>query len=203
MKKVLRMALALLASVWILPALADPDPAKGQAIATQVCSACHMANGNSVVPLYPKLSAQHAEYISKQLAAYKSGERKNPIMYGIAMALSPEDMVNLGAWFESQTPAPEGAKDEALAKVGQKIWRGGKPGQGVPACASCHSPDGAGIPVLYPRLAGQHTEYVITQLNNYKSGQRNVGTAAIMVTIASKLSDQEMAALAEYMASLK
>jgi len=198
-----RIAVAVLALAITGLAHAEADPAKGQVIAGQVCVACHGADGNSVIPQNPKLSAQHAEYISKQLASFKSGERNNAIMMGIAGGLSPEDMANLGAWFESQKPAPLGAKDPALAEAGQKIYRGGKAGAGVPACAGCHSPTGAGIPAQYPRLAGQHPEYVIAQLKSFKAGERAKGNAAQMMTIASRLSDKEMEALAEYVASLK
>ncbi len=198
-----RIALATLAMALTIPAHADADPAKGQAIAGQVCAACHMPDGNSMIPGNPKLAGQHAEYISKQLASFKSGERKNAIMMGMAAGLSPEDMANVGAWFESQKSAPLGAKDKALAEAGQKIYRGGKPGAGVPACAGCHSPSGAGIPAQYPRLAGQHQEYVLNQLKTFKSGERANGAAAQMMTIAGRLSDKEMEALAEYVASLK
>ena len=201
--KAIRIALTTVALAVGGVAHADGDAAKGQVIAGQVCAACHMPDGNSVVPANPKLAGQHAEYISKQLGYFKAGERKNPIMYGIAMGLSPDDMANLGAWFSSQKPAEEGAKDKALAEAGQALYRGGKASAGVPACASCHSPNGAGIPVQYPRLAGQHTEYVITQLKSYKSGERAYGTSAPMNTIASRLSDKEMEAIAEYVASLK
>ena len=198
-----RIALATLALALTIPAHADADAAKGQAIAGQVCAACHMPDGNSAIPGNPKLAGQHAEYISKQLAAFKSGERKNAIMMGMAAALSPEDMANLGAWFESQKSAPLGAKDKALAEAGQKLYRGGKPGAGVPACAGCHSPSGAGIPAQYPRLAGQHQEYVLNQLKTFRSGERAAGASAQMMTIAGRLSDKEMEALAEYVASLR
>ncbi len=181
----------------------EPDAAKGQAIAGQVCAACHMPDGNSIVPGNPKLAQQHGEYISKQLAAFKGGQRKNAIMMGMAAGLSPEDMNNLGAWFESQKSAELGAKDKALAEAGQKIYRGGKPGAGVPACAGCHSPTGAGIPAQYPRLAGQHQEYVLNQLKSFRAGERANGAAAQMMTIASRLSDKEMEELAEYVAGLK
>jgi hypothetical protein len=200
--KVFRIALALLSLSAAGLAHSEADPVKGQAIAGQVCVACHMADGNSVIPQNPKLAAQHAQYISSQLTAFKSGERKNAIMMGIAVGLSPEDMANLGAWFESQKPAPLGSKDKTLAEAGQKIYKGGKPGQGVPACAGCHSPSGAGIPAQYPRLAGQHPEYIVAQLKSFKAGERANGNAAQMMTIASRLSDKEMDALAEYLAGL-
>ena len=201
--KAFRIALATVAFAITGVAHAEADAAKGQAVAGQVCAACHMPDGNSVVPTYPKLAGQHAEYISKQLAAFKSGERKNPIMMGMATAISPEDMANVAAWFASQKTAPLGAKDKALAEAGQKIYRGGKASTAVPACAGCHSPSGAGIPAQYPRLAGQHPDYVLAQLKAFRAGERTNGNAAQMATIASRLNDKEMEALAEYVASLK
>lgn len=201
--KGIRIALATVALAIMGVAHAEGDAAKGQVIASQICAACHMPDGNSVIPGNPKLAGQHAEYISKQIAAFKSGERKNAIMMGMIASLSPEDMANVGAWFESQKTAPLGAKDQALAEAGQKIYRAGKPGSGVPACAACHSPDGAGIPDQYPRLAGQHQEYVLNQLKAFRAGERANGNAAQMMAIASRLNDKEMEALAEYVASLK
>lgn len=201
--KALRIALATVALAITGVAHAEADLAKGQAIAGQICAACHMPDGNSIIPTNPKLAGQHAEYISKQLAGFKSGERKNPMMLGMSSALSPDDMANVGAWFESQKPAVLGAKDKALAEAGQKIYRGGKAATGVPACAGCHSPSGAGIPAQYPRLAGQHPDYVLAQLKAFRAGERANGNAAQMATIASRLNDKEMEALAEYVASLK
>jgi cytochrome c553 len=201
--KAFRIALATVAFAVTSVAYAEGDAAKGQAIAGQICAACHMPDGNSIIPQNPKLAGQHAEYISKQLASFKSGERKNAIMMGMASGLSPEDMQNVGAWFASQKTAALGAKDKALAEAGQKLYRGGKASASVPACSGCHSPSGAGIPAQYPRLAGQHQDYVLAQLKSFKAGERANGNAAQMMVIASRLSDQEMAAVAEYVASLK
>ncbi|MDE3011629.1 MAG: cytochrome c4 [Pseudomonadota bacterium] len=201
--KAIRIALASLALAIIGSAHAEGDPAKGQATASQICAACHMPDGNSMVPQNPKLAGQHADYISKQLAAFKAGERKNPIMMGMAGALSPEDMSNVGAWFASQKPAVLGAKDKALAEAGQQLYRGGKLSAGVPACAGCHSPSGAGIPAQYPRLAGQYPEYVLAQLKAFRAGERANGNAAQMVAIAARLSDKDMEAVAEYVAGLQ
>lgn len=180
-------------------AAASGDAAKGQAIAGQVCAACHMADGNSVIPQNPKLSGQHAQYISTQLAHFKSGERANAIMMGMAANLSPADMANVAAWFASQAATVDGAKNKALAEAGQKLYRGGNPALGVPACSGCHSPSGAGIPAQYPRLAGQHSEYLAIQLKAFRAGER-VNTQ--MNAIAAKLSDKDMEALAEYLSGL-
>lgn len=179
------------------------DAVKGKSTASTVCAACHGADGNSVVAMYPKLAAQHPEYIAKQLANFKSGERNNAIMGGMAAALSPEDMANVGAYFGSQTNTGGTAKSNGAGSVGEKIFRGGIPGVGVPACASCHGPAGAGIPVQFPRLAGQHADYTVTQLKAFRAGERANDAAKMMRMVAAKLSDQDMAAVADYIQGLK
>jgi cytochrome c553 len=128
--------------------------------------------------------------------------RKNAIMSGFAAALSPEDMNNLGAYFEAQKPKPQSAKDKTLAELGQKLYRGGNAATGVPACTACHGPTGAGIPAQFPRLTGQYAEYTYAQLKAYGSGERAAGNAAIMGGVAAHLSDHEMRALAEYISGL-
>ena len=184
-------------------AMAAGDAAKGATIVNQVCAACHGADGNSAIALYPKLAGQHPEYITKQLKNFKAGERNNPIMAGMVANLTPEDMENLGAYFGSQTPTGGTAKSNGKGSLGEKIYKGGIPGIGVPACASCHGPTGAGIPVQFPRLAGQHAEYIVAQLKNFHSGQRANDAAKMMRSIASKLSDDDMAAVADYIQGLK
>ena len=201
--KAFRIALAIAALSLTGLARAEADPAKGQVVAGAICAACHMPDGNSIIPQNPRLAGQHAEYISKQLASFKSGERANPIMLGMSMALSPDDAANVAAWFESQKVVAAGTVDKDLAAAGQKIYRGGRADRGVPACAGCHSPSGAGIPAQYPRLAGQHPEYVLIQLKAFRAGERAKGNSAQMATIASRLSDQEMEQLAQYVASLR
>lgn len=193
------LIIGLLSSVY---AYAAGDAAKATTIATTVCVACHGADGNSAVSLYPKLAGQHPEYITKQLTNFKAGDRKNPIMTGMVANLSAEDMLNLGAYFGSQTPKPGTAKSNGPGSVGEKIYKGGIPGIGVPACASCHGPTGAGIPVQFPRLAGQHSEYVVTQLKAFHTGERANDGAKMMRMIAAKLSDQDMAAVADYIQGL-
>jgi cytochrome c553 len=178
------------------------DAAKGQVLAGQACAACHGADGNSAIPANPVLAGQHAGYIAKQLANFKSGARKNAIMMGFASGLSPEDMLNLGAWFSQQKAKPRAAADKDLAAAGQKIYRAGNAAVGLPACAGCHSPTGAGIPAQYPRLAGQHAEYTITQLKAFHAGERGNDANKVMRTIASRLSEREMQAVAEYTAGL-
>ena len=128
-------------------------------IVTKVCAACHANDGNSASPANPVLAGQHAEYIAKQLANFKSGERKNPVMLGMASTLTPEDMKKLGEYFQQQKPKPRAAKDKALADAGQRIYRGGILAKGVAACTSCHGPTGAGVPAQFPRVGGQFAEY--------------------------------------------
>lgn len=187
-----------------VPAMPAPraDVAKGQALAGQVCASCHGADGNSLLPANPVLAGQHAAYITKQLANYKSGERKNAIMSGMAAALSPQDMLDLGAFYARQPTKPRPANDKELALLGQKLYRAGKADVGLPSCMGCHSPNGAGIPAQYPRLAGQHAEYTISQLRAFRAGERGNDMNKVMRTIASRLSDGEMQALAEYVSGL-
>lgn len=184
-------------------AQAAGDAAKGATIATTVCVACHGADGNSAVAMYPKLAGQHPEYITKQLKNFKAGDRKNPVMSGMVANLSEEDMANLGAYFGAQKQNGGTAKSNGHGSLGEKIFRGGVAGLGVPACAGCHGPNGAGIPVHFPRLAGQHADYTATQLKAFRAGERGNDPAQMMRTIAAKMSDQDIAAVADYIQGLK
>lgn len=184
------------------PAAAAGDAAKGQTLGNTVCAACHGPDGNSPLPANPNIAGQHAGYIFKQLSDFKAGRRKNAIMTPIASQLSEDDMRNVAAYFNTQRPRGGAAKDQELALLGQKLYRGGDAAGGVPACAACHSPTGAGIPVQYPRLSGQHTEYTLAQLQGFRSGERNNDPNSMMRTIAARMSDKAMAALADYIAGL-
>lgn len=202
---VLATSLLFAATAWANPSTPAPkgDAAKAQPIVNNVCGACHGADGNSTSPTYPNLAGQHPEYIYKQLTEFKAGDRKNAIMAPNVTKLSQDDMRNLAAYFSAQQPKPKLAKDAALVAEGQKIYKGGNAGSGVPACASCHGPAGAGIPVQFPRLAGQHSKYVLTQLKNFRSGDRANDGGKMMQVIARKLTDQEMKAVAEYISGLR
>jgi cytochrome c553 len=180
---------------------AKPDLAKGEASFGVVCAACHGPDGNAVIPENPKLAQQHPEYIVKQLQEFKAGKRANPIMMGMAAALSDADMKNIAYWVSSKKAAPGDAADKDLIAAGQKIYRGGALDRGIPACAGCHGPFAAGIPAQYPRLIGQHSGYVVNQLTNFRSGGRNNNLQ--MTGVATKLNDNEIKAVAEYVASLK
>lgn len=190
------------------PAKADPE--KGKAIAASVCVACHAADGNSVIPANPKLAGQHADYIVKQLKDFKSNTRANPIMMGMAAPLSEADMRNVGAWFASQTQKGGEAKNRDTIEVGQKIYRAGVMNKGVPACAGCHGPSGAGIPAQYPRIGGQYSDYIEAQLKSFrdagtdpKSAGRANDPNRMMRMVAAKMNDYEIKAVADYVAGLR
>ena len=177
-----------------------PDLQRGQQIATTVCAACHGANGVSPSPAQPHLAGQHAGYIAAQLAAFKSGARANPIMQGMAATLSPEDMQSVGAYFAMQRPVQSAAHDKALAEAGQTIWRSGNKALGVPACAGCHGAGGHGIPVQYPRLAGQYPDLLLGWLKAYANGTRS---SDVMGPIAARLAEPDMKAVVEYISGLQ
>ncbi len=206
----MRFRLALVAAICaaIAPlAVAQPaakaDPAQAQPLVTKVCAACHASDGNSASPANPVLAGQHADYTAKQLANYKSGERKNPVMLGMTASLTPQDMKNLGAYFEAQKPKTRSAKDVELVKLGRQIYRGGIMDKGVAACASCHGPGGAGIPAQYPRVAGQFAEYTLAQLQAFRLGERTNDPNQMMRVISARLSDREIKAVSEYIAGLR
>jgi len=189
------------------PKAAAPDLAKAKQIATQVCAACHGADGNSVAPANPNLAGQIADYITLQLMHFKAGVRANPTMQAMAAPLSDDDMRALGVYFEQQKPKDLGAKDPKLVKAGERVWRGGDTATDVPACAACHSPTGAGIPKNYPRLAGQYADYVYAQLKAFKSGARGAdpkdANGHVMATIAGDMTDEQMKAVADYASGLR
>jgi len=179
---------------------AKPDLAKGEASFGAVCAACHGADGNSGTPANPKLAQQHPEYLVKQLQEFKPGKRANAIMSGFASTLSDDDMRNIAFWLGSKTAKPGFAKDKELVALGEKIYRGGIADRQVPACAGCHSPNGAGLPIQYPRIGGQHAEYAAAQLTAFRDGVRK--NSLQMNQIAAKLNDREIKALADYVAGL-
>ena len=184
------------------------DLSKGQQIASQVCAACHAADGNSIQSVNPVLAGQHSEYTFKQLLNFKPqagkpAERPSPVMAGMVATLSAEDMRNVAAYFESQKPKPRAARDPALVRLGQSIYRGGVLAKNVAACTACHGPNGAGVPAQFPRLAGQFPEYVAAQLRAFRTGERANDPNRTMRAVAEKLSDREIAAVAEYVSGLR
>ena len=170
---------------------------------TNVCAACHAIDGNSVITANPKLAGQHPEYLYKQLTNFKSGERANAVMSGMAGMLSDADMHAVAEYFSKQTLNLGQAKTNGAGSLGEKIYRAGIQANNVPACAACHGPSGDGLPVKYPRLSGQHSEYVLNQLRQFRLGTRANDEAKVMRTIAAKLTDQEMEAVADYIQGLR
>ncbi len=199
-------AIVLLVTVLSTPVLAQgvkADAAKGQSIAAGVCAACHGTDGNSPIAVNPVVAGQHREYIFKQLRNYKTGERQNPIMNGIVASLSEQDMRDVAAYYSTQKPRQGAARDAKLASAGQQLYRGGNTGNGIAACSGCHSPSGAGIPAQYPRLKGQHADYTIAQLKAFRAGERANDENAMMRGVAARMTDQDIAAVAEYVQGLK
>ena len=190
------------------PAKPKIDPAVGETLYSNgdasrgvtACITCHGPKGQSAVSSWPKLSAQHAAYTAKQLKNFKEGTRANPIMMGMSAALTEQDMQNISAYLSKQAISQGVAQNKETIELGQSIYRGGIAAKGVPACAACHSPTGAGIPSQYPLLGGQWADYTNAQLLAFREGVRK--NSAQMTAIATKLSDQEMKAVADYIAGL-
>ena len=183
------------------PKAAKPDLAKADANYAAVCLACHGVDGNSAIAANPKLAGQHPEYLVKQLQEFKSGKRKNAVMKGFATTLSDDDMRNLAYWANSKKPKAGFAKDKELVALGERIYRGGIADRQVPACAGCHSPNGAGMPSQYPRLSGQHADYTDGQLKAFRDGVRK--NNAQMADVAAKMNDREIKAVSDYIAGLR
>jgi cytochrome c553 len=196
------LAVPLTPSVWANePAAPKADLAKGQAISTNVCAACHTADGSRGLPANPILQGQHPEYLAKQLAEFKAGKRTNAIMQGMAAPLSDEDMKNVAAFYASKQAKPGFAKSKDTVALGEKIYRAGIADKQVPACAGCHSPTGAGIPAQYPRVGGQHADYISAQMQAFRDHKRT--NSVPMQAIAARMSNDEIAAVSDYIAGLR
>ncbi len=190
---------------------AKPDPAEGGKKYTAVCASCHGADGNSGIPANPRLAQQHPEYIIKQLQEFKAGKRPSSVMQAFAAQLSDQDMKNVAAYLASSKAKPGFARDKDLVAAGERIYRGGLPDRQIAACASCHSPNGAGIPALYPRLSGQHADYTAAQLAKFRTAanDKNAKGDAVrpnsvqMTSIAARMTDQEIRAVSDYIAGLR
>jgi cytochrome c553 len=208
MKSAAPMLVCLLTAALAAPAFAEeakasakPDLAKGQATSTNVCAACHTADGSRGSPANPILQGQHPEYLAKQLAEFKAGKRANAIMQGMSATLSEADMKNVAAYYAGKEAKPGFAKNKDLVALGEKIYRGGIADRNIPACAACHSPSGAGIPAQYPRLAGQHADYTEAQLVAFRGGVRK--NSLQMTGVAAKMNDKEIKAVSDYIAGLR
>ena len=193
--------LAVSASAADAPAAPKVDLAKGSASYGAVCAACHGADGNSAIPSQPSLAQQHPDYLLKQLLEFKSGTRKDPIMQGFAATLTEDDARNISFWLATQKAKPGFAKDKDTVLLGERIYRGGIQDRRIPACAGCHSPNGAGIPAQYPRLSGQHAEYTVKQLTGFRDGGRTNNVP--MHDVSAKMNDREIKAVSDYIAGLR
>lgn len=190
-------------------AAAKADPAKGSALYSSgdaargipACVSCHGDNGNSNISTNPKLAGQHEAYLAKQLHNFAGKDRVNAIMSGYAKQLQEDEIKNLAAFLSAQAPKAGAAKNKDTVEIGKKIYRAGIAEKNVPACAGCHGPNGAGIPAQFARLAGQHQDYTLAQLTAFSGGQRS--NSPQMVTISKRLSQDEMKAVADYVAGLK
>ncbi len=187
---------------------APAAPAGAQEIAAGVCAGCHNPDGNSVIPMNPILAGQQAEYITKQLMDFKATEtepakRNSPVMSSMVAALSQDDMKKLGEYYAQQKTVPsQVAADEKLLETGKILYHGGNIEHGVPACASCHGPNGSGIPPRYPGVAGQHAEYTLTQLNLFNTGDRS-NDSNVMQKVVSRMSAQEKRAVSAYISTMR
>lgn len=204
MKHLLQIAIGL-SLLLSLPVLAVGDATAGQSKAA-LCAACHGADGNSVVPNWPKLAGQHAGYLERQLGLIKGGSRSVPEMTGFVMSLSDQDMADIAAYFSSQT-VTAGLTDESLRAVGEAIYRAGNAATDVPACMSCHGPVGEGNPLSgYPSLDGQHSVYTEKMLKGFRSGQQwgeDDSSSKIMTDVTNRLSDAEITAVSSYIQGLR
>ena len=192
------------------------DPAKGQQIASTVCVACHGVAGNSMISVNPKLAGQHPEYLLKQMKNFKMNggtpERVNGVMNGMIAAYDEAQMGDIAAYFGEQKQKPEVAKNRDTVELGQKLYRAGNESKGLPACAGCHGPSGAGIPAQYPRIGGQFAEYIETQLRHFREGAESAAPSEtsrtndpnkMMRMVAIKMTDGEIRAVSDYVAGLR
>lgn len=203
MKKALIVMLASLAMMASAASFAEGDPAKGKALAA-TCSACHGADGNSSNSEWPKLAGQGEGYLAKQLYDFRSGARENAVMSAqAALIASDKDVEHLAAYYASQqTTAGAGDKDQV--EEGRLIYKGGKVSAKITACAACHGPTGVGNDAAkFPKIAGQHATYLLSQLKAFRSGERANDAGKMMQNIASKMSDKDMIAIVEYISGLK
>ena len=185
------------------------DAVKGEALYTNgdaargivACVSCHGAAGNSTISVNPKLAGQHEAYVVKQLNDFATPARNNAVMSTFAKMMNADDVKNVSAFLAAQKPKAGAAKNKDSIELGKMIYRGGIAEKNVPACAGCHSPNGAGIPAQFPRIAGQHQDYTVAQMLAFRSGDRK--NSPQMLTIAKRMSDDEMKAVADYVAGLK
>lgn len=194
------LILVLAGLVSVNASAADIEAGKAK---SAVCAACHGSDGNSTNAAWPSLAGQHATYIYKQLKDFKEGRRNNASMTGMVALLNDEDMKNVAAYYESQQPKAVAFDGEIIA-AGENIYRGGITETSVAACMGCHAPSGKGNgPAGWPSLIGQHPEYIVTQLQAFKAGERANDVGQMMRNVAVRMSDQEMKSVAAYVAGIQ
>jgi len=200
MKKTL--FIATVASLSLLGSAHAAGSAEAGQAKAAMCAACHGTDGNSAAPNFPKLAGQHADYIAKQLQNFKSGERKDATMNGMAAALSEQDMADLGAFYAAQKVSVGSAAEDKVA-LGETVYRAGNTASGVAACAACHGPTAAGNPMAkFPSLSGQHADYTMKQLKDFRAGVRANDAGSMMRGVAKKMTDAEIEAVAQYIQGL-
>lgn len=194
--------LVIVAFVWLVPAVTQGADIEAGKVKSAPCAACHGVDGNSVNPQWPKIAGQHPKYIYKQLQDFKTKARVNPIMNAQAAGLTEQDMRNLAAYFAAQTTSP-GSAGKEIPQLGEGIYRGGIAAQNLPACSACHSPAGLGnAAAVFPRLSYQHPRYVADQLRAYRARKRDNDPAGVMRDIASRMTDEQIDAVAHYVSGL-
>ena len=209
MKHVLIMVLASLAVSFSATVQADGHKLKGDPVAgkarSATCVACHGADGNSYGPDWPHLAGQHANYIAKQVLAFQEGKRSDPTMSAMVAGISKNDIDDIAAFFASKAITTQEEKNEIkIVAAGRTLYKGGNYYKGIPACAGCHSPTGAGNrPGVIPALAGQRVQYIIKSLKDFRSGTRSNDTNSIMQNVAAKMSDNDIKVVAAYIAEMK
>ncbi|MDD5295912.1 MAG: c-type cytochrome [Rhodocyclaceae bacterium] len=191
------MAAALMLGAVAVPAQAED----AKTLASTVCIACHGEDGNSVVPMFPKIAGLQEEYIVKQLKDFMSGKRKSDVMGPVVANLKAEDVAPLAAHYSSLKMKVGEAADKKAVEAGKLMYQDGNETSGVPACLGCHQPMGAGKDI-YPRIAGQQSEYVLQQLKNFAAGDRSNDPNRWMRSTAKRMTEAEMRAVAEYLAGL-
>ncbi len=203
MKKLILATVASLSMFMAVTAVAG-DAAAGKTKSAS-CGGCHGMDGNSLIPMYPKLAGQNEAYIVKQVKDFKAnGDRQNAIMLGMVAALTDEDAADIGAYFQSQSTKDAAPFDADKIALGRELYKGGDLQKGIPACQGCHGPTGAGVAGAgYPQLGGQYVDYTLAQLKAFKDGSRKNDANMLMRSIVEKMSEAEMTAVANYIASLK
>ncbi|RYU58411.1 cytochrome c4 [Methylolobus aquaticus] len=200
MTRILWVLLSAAAACAAPVALGAGDPTEGKQKA-ESCGGCHGPDGNGAAPIFPKLAGQHASYLTKQLHDFKTEKRPEPTMTAMALALSDEDMADIGAFYAAQAVQVEAAQENEL---GRTIYRAGDPQRGVPACTGCHGPEAKGNePAGYPALRGQYAAYLSKTLHDFKGKARYNDTNEMMRVVAAHLTDEEITGLSEYIAGLR